>query len=219
MSYSPILGRFLERDPIGHEDGMHLYQYERSNPVNRLDTQGTDSVVSQTGQIGVVVGPLDAIDAVGHPLPGTTAHEAFDFGRRMEAKYNKDRCYKPGEIENALRHVYWQALLTMDHGAENAEQIGNIHEHDALDPIDSAADQGNNDVGRRIGQRASNREDARYMAEAAFLRGQLHGWGSLGRERLDPAKCMRKCPTHTTRQAGDSDNYNRGSGSYDPSSS
>jgi hypothetical protein len=40
MSYSPTLGRFLERDPIGYDDGMNPYQFVHSNPVRFLDPSG-----------------------------------------------------------------------------------------------------------------------------------------------------------------------------------
>ncbi|HEX8341454.1 MAG TPA: RHS repeat-associated core domain-containing protein [Tepidisphaeraceae bacterium] len=44
MSYSPVAGRFIERDPIGYADGMHAYLYERGNPLSWLDPLGLQSV-------------------------------------------------------------------------------------------------------------------------------------------------------------------------------
>jgi len=38
--YSPSLGRFLQRDPRSYVDGMNLYQYVRSNPINFTDPYG-----------------------------------------------------------------------------------------------------------------------------------------------------------------------------------
>lgn len=41
--YSPELGRWLERDPIGYVDGMSLYQYVGSSPSQFNDPYGLDS--------------------------------------------------------------------------------------------------------------------------------------------------------------------------------
>jgi RHS repeat-associated protein len=38
--YSPELGRWMERDPVGYVDGMHLYCYARVNPLLFVDPSG-----------------------------------------------------------------------------------------------------------------------------------------------------------------------------------
>lgn len=40
MSYSPMLGRFLETDPAEYVDGPNLYEYVGSNPARFLDPFG-----------------------------------------------------------------------------------------------------------------------------------------------------------------------------------
>ena len=38
--YSPDMGRFTSKDPTGYRDGMNLYQYVRSMPLNGFDPYG-----------------------------------------------------------------------------------------------------------------------------------------------------------------------------------
>jgi RHS repeat-associated protein len=46
--YSPTLGRFLQPDPIGYDDGLNMYAYAGADPVNGTDPTGTQIVVTGT---------------------------------------------------------------------------------------------------------------------------------------------------------------------------
>ena len=43
-TYSPTLGRWLERDPAGYVDGMGLYEYVRGGPIAAVDPWGLDDL-------------------------------------------------------------------------------------------------------------------------------------------------------------------------------
>jgi RHS repeat-associated protein len=38
--YNPQIGRFLQTDPIGYDDGMNWYNYCGNNPIGRIDPGG-----------------------------------------------------------------------------------------------------------------------------------------------------------------------------------
>jgi RHS repeat-associated protein len=56
--YDPSVGRFVSRDPIGHEGGLNLYGYCEDDPVNSLDSDGC----SRTWPVGPYGIPDDPTD-------------------------------------------------------------------------------------------------------------------------------------------------------------
>ncbi|MCG3132457.1 MAG: hypothetical protein FLDDKLPJ_03307 [Phycisphaerae bacterium] len=60
--YSPLEGRWLQRDPMEYVDGAHLYEYARSRSINRTDWDGFRSQVPEDPTIDlnpITSGDLD----------------------------------------------------------------------------------------------------------------------------------------------------------------
>jgi RHS repeat-associated protein len=47
-AYDPVLGRFLQTDPIGYDDGPNIYAYVGGDPVNGMDPSGLEKETDVT---------------------------------------------------------------------------------------------------------------------------------------------------------------------------
>ena len=55
-SYSPALGRWLQRDPLGYVDGPNAYGYVTNNPLRYTDPLGLQEAGGQAASVGVYIG-------------------------------------------------------------------------------------------------------------------------------------------------------------------
>jgi RHS repeat-associated protein len=78
--YSPSLGRFLSRDPLGYVDGMNLYEYVRSNPQNRIDSTGHNSrECNPSSFLDGVTDKQKAIDLIKKTFPNDPARQTIEL--------------------------------------------------------------------------------------------------------------------------------------------
>ena len=70
-TYSPRLGRWLQRDPLGYVDGVNMYAYAGSSPTNLIDPLGLTSLLPEAPGSGYdpMLGPFGGDDEIGPPLP------------------------------------------------------------------------------------------------------------------------------------------------------
>ena len=169
---SPRLGRWLQREPLGYVDGMSLYQYVGSEPIDWFDPLGYQGTKRTGGQGSSCHGQGclskfppkggkydtgnktinswgEAIDALFSAGPFDSYTGGYTLPSETSDKMPELAKDLPGNSTDALRHCYWSCRMAQEIGPEDAEDIGNGHEEwYSHAPEEHAQDYANNQHGR-----------------------------------------------------------------------
>ena len=176
-SYSPELGRWMQRDPLGYVDGVSLYQYVGSHPTMLGDPLGLaphggpDEGRNQyeNAREGVYERKQKAERKLDEAwwawdrivkqqmYLGRTLEEAMAYATLVVADAGRGFAYRKAMAmmehgdskgdKNALRHVTWSAYLAFHYGEPAAIAVLSAHEHGNPPNADTMADWYNNMIG------------------------------------------------------------------------
>ncbi len=80
-AYDPVMGRFLQTDPIGYDDGPNIYAYVGGDPVNATDPSGLEKETDVTEVEELVI-----------PAP---RREGEGGGGRGGGDHSREKWYQP----------------------------------------------------------------------------------------------------------------------------
>jgi RHS repeat-associated protein len=130
--YCPIMGRFLQTDPMGYQDSMNLYQGFNMNPLNFLDPWGLEKVI--VAAFKAVGGPRQSQEAGRYDQTPTKAGE-FIIGTKPFLYSNPNSRYPYSIIPwNTQIRVNRNKMVEFKIG-NSWKTIENISEQDVQDDI------------------------------------------------------------------------------------
>ena len=199
--YSSDLSIWLSVDPMSDKyASLSPYTYCANNPVKLVDPDGEDygippwllikgiarlvesfSKNSDVKTIAYVVNhPYNALRTGAMKNGGKNGISSFanNFSNNMCKAMELSRGAE-GNFRNAIRHTLWQAMLTNELGAEQAERIGDVHESGPtadmsqryfrnMEEADKVVDLLNNEIGRSIGERNKGADNVTMARKVAL---------------------------------------------------
>jgi RHS repeat-associated protein len=119
--YDPIAGRWTQRDPVGYQDKVNLYQFCGNNPVNSCDAFGLYAYMDDEGIIHVPIAikgefPKDKLELL--KIAGEVAQKAWGV-KGVVLEYSK----KKYEDMSAEEQMKWNSLEYYEGLPNNGETM------------------------------------------------------------------------------------------------
>ncbi|MEW6712075.1 MAG: RHS repeat-associated core domain-containing protein, partial [Candidatus Riflebacteria bacterium] len=121
--YSPALGRFVSKDPIGFAADVNLYRYADGNPILKTDPSGKSP--------SAILGAALAAGAVVGIWGGACSYFAYKNANKLfnEPEFENDNCGKP--LYDKMKHYYascWHSKCMLNIGFGFTALGGILHE-------------------------------------------------------------------------------------------
>lgn len=115
-TYSPTMGRWLQRDPVGYVDGVSLYALLNCSPINGIDPLGLCSDKSTLDRVAELIRQANALDRASRLAYAEYLSDMNDFGLSSELA---------GQLSDALKLAGGSVVSTTGSLALSQTKVAN----------------------------------------------------------------------------------------------